>query len=291
MRPNPTMWTIPCSLAGMLLLFAAPWPLRLELHCEPEPGPSTGRSSVHVVDPQFWLALLEIIGVNIILSGDNAVVIALAARSLPPSQQRWGIILGAAGAIVLRIVCTIFVVYLLAVPYLKIVGGVLLLWIAVKLLLPEGEGSEEIDGNTNLIAAVRTILIADAVMSLDNVIGIAAAAKGDVILLVIGLLISMPLVIFGSTLLLKLLTRFPVIVMLGGALLGYIGGELLVTDAVVEEWVRNTYPLLHNIAAVAGAVGVVLVGKLLAGRTPGTEIAQSRPEEIARPQPDVASKK
>jgi YjbE family integral membrane protein len=234
-------------------------------------------------DPSFWLGLLEIIGVNIILSGDNAIVIALAARSLPPRQQKWGIALGAAGAIVLRVICTIFVVYLLAIPYLKIGGGLLLLWIAVKLLLPEKRGSDEIDGKATLVAAVRTILIADTVMSLDNVIGIAAAANGDLVLLVLGLLISMPLVIFGSALLLKLFTRFPIIVTLGGALLGYIGGQLLVTDAVVQEWVTNDYPLLHNIAAAAGAVGVVLAGKLLSGRMSSTE--------IAHPQPDAASDK
>ena len=148
----------------------------------------------------FWIGLLKIIGVNIVLSGDNAVVIALAARSLPPKQQKLAIFWGAGAAVVLRIVLTVFAVALLALPWLKIIGGLLLFWIGVKLLVPE-DGGDDIDASDNLIAAIKTILIADLVMSIDNVIAVAAAAQGSYVLLVLGLAISIPLVMFGATLL------------------------------------------------------------------------------------------
>jgi len=215
------------------------------------------------VDPQFWIGLGEIIVVNIILSGDNAVVIALAARSLPERQRSLAVIWGSVAAILMRVVLTIVAVEMLRLPYLKIVGSVLLFWIAVQLLLPEGEGGEGIDGHDNLIAAIRTILIADLVMSLDNVIAVAAAAKGNMLLLVLGLAISIPLVIFGSTVILRLMDRFPAIVMLGAALLGFVSGEMLVTD---PAWPLAESHWLHEAIPAGGAVLVVLIGKWLAQR-------------------------
>ncbi len=219
-----------------------------------------------LMDVRNWLALLEIIGVNIILSGDNAVVIALACRSLPPTQQRLAILFGSVGAIVLRVVLTGFAVLLLNRPYLKLVGGVLLLWIAVKLLLPEDEGGGETEDKAGMVAAIQTIVIADLVMSLDNVLGVAAVAKGDLALLILGLLISMPLIIYGSTLIMKLMGKFPVVITLGAALLGYVAGEMAVSDPVVASWIETNMPILHSLAAIMGAVLVVLTGKFFAHR-------------------------
>jgi YjbE family integral membrane protein len=211
-------------------------------------------------DHAFWVPLLQIIWINILLSGDNAVVIALACRSLPERQRRWGIILGTLPAIVLRIIFAIFIAYLLGVSYLKLVGGLLLFWIAVKIILPEERDSHGADEGSavNLWAAVRTIVIADAVMSLDNVIAIAAAAKGSTTLLVIGLAISMPLVILGSALILKILNRLPILIWAGGALLGYIAGEVMVTDPAVESRIHSA-EWLHLTAPMAGAALVVLL--------------------------------
>src|SRR3989449_2821359 len=188
---------------------------------------------------QFWLGLGAIIWVNIILSGDNAVVIALAARSLPPHEQTKAVIWGAGAAVVLRIVLTIVAVELLKFPYLKLLGGVLLLWIAVKLLVPEDGGGDGVKSSSNLLAAIKTILIADLVMSLDNVIAVAAVAKGSIVLLVLGLLISIPLVVFGATMLMKLMESYPVIITVGAALIGYVAGEMLVTDPVVIGWFES----------------------------------------------------
>ena len=164
----------------------------------------------------FWIGLWQIILVNIVLSGDNAVVIALAARSLPAHQQKKAIMWGAGAAVGMRIVLTIIAVEMLKWPWLKLIGAVLLLWIAVKLLIPE-EGGDDVESSDNLWAAIKTILIADLVMSLDNVIGVAAAAKGSITLLILGLAISIPLVIFGATMLMKLMHRFPVIITIGAA--------------------------------------------------------------------------
>ena len=226
-----------------------------------------------VMTAHFWGALMAIIGVNIVLSGDNAVVIALAARSLPPQQQKAAIFWGSGAAIVMRIVLTIVAVELLRLPYLKIVGSILLLWIAVQLLLPEddeGDGGPVAGG---LGAAIRTILIADLVMSLDNVIAVAAAAKGSLLLLILGLAISIPLVIFGSTMLLKLMERFPVIITLGAALLGWVSGDMAVTDPAIKDWIDANAAWLHTVAPAVGAIGVVAVGKWLAAR------AESAPKE------------
>src|SRR5438477_1880336 len=184
---------------------------------------------------QFWLGLGAIIWVNIILSGDNAVVIALAARSLPRHQQNKAIIWGAGAAVVLRIVLTIVAVELLKLSYLKLLGGALLFWIAVKLLVPEDGGGDGVKSSSNLLAAIKTILIADLVMSLDNVIAVAAVAKGSILLLVLGLVISIPLVVFGATMRMVLMERYPIIIVLGAAVLGCTAGEMSVSDPAVHD--------------------------------------------------------
>ena len=214
---------------------------------------------------EFWVGLVKIIWINIILSGDNAVVIALAARSLPPHQQRQAVLFGSGAAVVLRIVLTVVAVKLLALPYLQIVGGLLLLWIGVQLLGDDEEGEGEHKEYGSLMAAVRTILIADLVMSLDNVIAVAAAAQGSTTLLVLGLAISIPLVIFGSTLMIKLMERYPIIVVLGAMLIGWVGGETIVSDVALKETLAAN-PWLHYAAAAAGAVLVYVIGKALQRR-------------------------
>jgi YjbE family integral membrane protein len=225
----------------------------------------------------FWVGLGKIIWVNLLLSGDNAVVIALAARSLPPKQQKMAVFWGAGAAVIMRIILTVFAVALLTMPWLKIVGGALLLWIGVKLLVPE-DGEEEVASSDNLWSAIKTILIADLVMSLDNVLAVAAAADSAAptaelvamkyTLLFLGLAISMPIVIFVSTLMLKLMVRWPVIITAGGALLGWIAGEMMVTDPAIEAWVEHHAPWLEEmrVAAIIGAVLVIIVGLWLAKR-------------------------
>jgi len=227
----------------------------------------------------FWVGLLKIIGVNIVLSGDNAVVIALAARSLPPKQQKLAIFWGAGAAVILRVILTIFAVKLLALSWLKIIGSLLLFWIGIKLLVPEEPG-DDVKASDNLIAAIKTILIADLVMSLDNVIAVAAVAKGSISLLVLGLLISIPLVVFGATMLMKVMETYPVIITVGAALIGYVSGEMLVTDPVVLEWFRlNAHWMIDfevltvfghrfelSAAGLIGAALVVAAGKWLGSR-------------------------
>jgi YjbE family integral membrane protein len=217
--------------------------------------------------PEFWIGLVKIIWINIILSGDNAVVIALAARTLPAHQQKQAVLWGSGAAVVLRIVLTVVAAKLLALPYLQIVGGLLLLWIGVQLLTEEeeSEGDSEEKKNSNLMAAIRTILIADLVMSLDNVIAVAAAAGGSMTLLILGLAISIPLVIFGATLMVKLMERFPVIVVAGAGLIGWVAGETIASDAILAD-VAAGNRWLHYAAAAAGAAFVVGLGKLLQSR-------------------------
>jgi len=219
-----------------------------------------------VLTPQFGIALLQIIGVNIVLSGDNAVVIALAARSLPPQQQKRAILWGSGAAVVMRIVLTIVAVELLRLPWLKLVGAALLIWIGIKLIVPEEEAGGGAKSNANLMAAIRTILIADLVMSLDNVVAVAAAAKGSTLLLIVGLAVSIPLVVFGSTLLLKVMDRWPIIITLGAALLGWVAGEMAVTDPVSQGWIDANAAWLHYGLPTAGAIIVVAVGTLIARR-------------------------
>ncbi|HMN83483.1 MAG TPA: TerC family protein [Burkholderiaceae bacterium] len=230
----------------------------------------------------FWLALGQIIWINILLSGDNAVVIALAARSLPPKQQKQAIFIGSGAAIVMRIILTLVAAQLLQLPWLKLIGAVLLIYIGVTLLLPEHDGDGDGKGETGgMVAAVRTILIADLVMSLDNVIAVAAAAKGSTTLLVVGLALSIPLVIFGSTLLIKVIERFPFIVWLGAALLGFIAGEIVVEDPALRDWfvalgaqLGITDPhRLGTVMGIVGAIVVVLIGKIMLSRRPSEPAA------------------
>ena len=220
----------------------------------------------------FWIALAKIIWVNILLSGDNAVVIALAARSLPPSQQKKAVIFGSAAAIVLRVLLTLFAVQLLEYPYLKIVGALLLLWIGIQLLEPEDEaGEDSIKSSDNIWIAIRTILIADLVMSLDNVIAVAAAAESGpqgskLVLLLVGLGLSIPLIIIGSQLLLRVMDRWPIIITAGAGLLGFVAGEMLVTDPAMHDWFRGALDPFEFTIALVGAAFVIVVGTFLARR-------------------------
>ena len=246
---------------------------------------------MEIASTEFWVALLQIIGVNIVLSGDNAVVIALAARSLPPKQQKQAVIWGSGAAVVMRIILTIVAVELLRLPYLKLVGAALLLWIGIQLLMPE-EVAEGAPGTAKvcMLAAIRTILIADLVMSLDNVIAVAAAAKGSLVLLVLGLLISIPLVIFGSTLLMKLMERWPIIITIGAGLIGWVAGEMCATDPAVKDWIEASASWLHTASPVAGVVIVVAVGKWLAaraisGRPAAVELGERMPAPVVSQAP------
>jgi YjbE family integral membrane protein len=231
--------------------------------------------------PEFWIALLQIIGVNIVLSGDNAVVIALAARGLPAEQQKKAIFWGSGAAVVMRIVLTIVAVELLRLPYLKLVGAALLLYIAIQLLIPEDEGEGHGQATAGLAGAIKTILIADLVMSLDNVIAVAAAAKGSTALLVIGLAISIPLVVFASQLLLTLMDRFPIIITLGAALLGWVAGDMAVSDPIDKPWVDAQAAFLHWGAPAFCALTVILVGRWMAARKLAAMAAGAAPAVTA----------
>ncbi|QEL23199.1 TerC family protein [Bosea sp. F3-2] len=230
----------------------------------------------------FWISLLQIIWIDLLLSGDNAVVIALACRSLPANRKKIGIWLGAGAAVGLRIIFALVVTYLLGVPYLKVIGGILLFWIAIKLAVGEEEAHGNIEASESLWKAVRTIAIADAVMSLDNVIAIAAAARGHAELFIFGLLLSIPLIIMGAQLLTSIIERFPILVWLGAALLGWIAAEMILGDLAVLQWLQANWPdwvkpvpmdvspigigpanLPHYAAAVIGALFVCIVGYVL----------------------------
>lgn len=220
-----------------------------------------------VSSTQFWVDVLKIIVIDVLLSGDNAIVIALACRSLPPDQRKKGVRLGMLGAIGLRILLTFFAVELLTLPYLKVAGALLLLWIGIKLVLPEEEHSaENVKANTHLWGAVKTIIVADFIMSLDNVLGVAAAAHGNALLLVFGLLVSIPLIAWSSQLVLKLIDRLPVIIYAGGALLGYVAGEMLMGDANMAPVLKALPHWLHWAVPSVCAVLVVVAGFWLAAR-------------------------
>lgn len=226
-----------------------------------------------------WAAVFQIIMIDILLGGDNAVVIALACRNLPPKQRTQGVLWGTLGAIVLRVILIAFALSLLAIPYLKIVGALLLAWVAIRLLVPEGEGEHgNLGGSVTVWAAVKTIIIADFVMSLDNVIAIAGAAQlaspdHQLGLVIFGLIISIPIIVWGSTIILKLIDRFPSIVTLGAGLLGWIAGGLMVTDIAYTEHFGDPSKLVHYGAQVAGAIIIILLGKFLAGRKAKTPSA------------------
>jgi YjbE family integral membrane protein len=219
-----------------------------------------------LASPLFWSAFGSIMIANIVLSGDNAVVIAMAARTLKPEQQAKAIFWGSAAAIVMRIVLTIVAIQLLTLPYLKIIGAVLLVYIGVDLLKGEEEGDEHGKEINGMAAAIRTILVADLVMSLDNVLAVAAAAKGNLPLLVLGLLVSIPLIIFGATLLTKVMERFPIIITIGAALLGFLAGEMLLTDPAVTAQFGAINEHAVTVGGILGAVLVVALGTYLAKR-------------------------
>lgn len=220
--------------------------------------------------PAFWVAVGQIVLIDILLGGDNAVVIALAVRKLDPAKRRLGIIWGTAGAIGLRVILIVFALTLLSIPFLKLVGGLLLLWIGIKLLVPEQEDAHgNITGSDKLWVAIRTIIVADLVMSIDNVIAIAGAAQSvggahEIPLVVFGLVVSVPIIIWGSQLVIKLMDRFPLIITLGGMLLGWIAGGMMVTDPFVVEYTTPHMPYIKYIAEAIGALLVLAIGLILA---------------------------
>jgi YjbE family integral membrane protein len=222
----------------------------------------------------FWLAVGQIILIDILLGGDNAVVIALACRKLPEEQRKRGIFWGVAGAIGLRIVLIFFALQLLQVPFLKIVGGLMLFWIGLQ-LMQGGDDDHDVEGASTLLGAIKTIIVADAVMSIDNVIAVAGAARGDMVLVVFGILVSIPIIVWGSQLVLKLMDRYPFIITLGAGLLGWIGGEMILGDKVVRDYMPEVSATLKYSCAVAGALGVMGIGMLMQKRkaTPDEEPA------------------
>lgn len=223
--------------------------------------------------PQFWFAVLQIIAIDIVLGGDNAVVIALACRRLPDKQRKLGIFWGVAGAIALRVILIFFALNLLTIPYLKVAGAALLVWIGIKLLQPESEGGHDVDASTTLLGAIKTIIVADAVMSLDNVIAIAGAAKDEISLVIFGLVISVPIIVWGSQFVMRIMDRFPVTIAIGAGLLGWIAGDMAVTDVVTKDWVNANANFLHWIAPAVMAIVVIAIGKMLAVR----KLAEAKP--------------
>jgi len=218
-----------------------------------------------------WAAVFQIILIDILLGGDNAVVIALACRNLPAKQRMQGILWGTAGAIGLRVALIAFALTLLSVPFLKIVGAVLLVWVGVKLLIPDDDAHGKIEGGASVWSAVKTIIVADFVMSLDNVIAIAGAAQGahpdhQIGLVIFGLVISVPIIIWGSTLVLKLIDRFPSVIIFGAALLGWIAGGMLITDVFIVERFGEPSGMAKLAAEIVGAVLIVVAGRLIASR-------------------------
>jgi YjbE family integral membrane protein len=235
--------------------------------------------------PAFWIALGKIMWINILLSGDNAVVIAMACRSLPARQRFWGMILGAGVAVLLRIIFTVVIASLMTMPYLKLIGGLALFYIAAKLLVPEDD-HKDFEAADKLWRAVQMVAVADIIMSLDNVIAIAAAAQGSFVLLVVGLAVSIPLIVAGAALIMSLLDRFPILVWAGAALLGWIVGEVIVTDPAIEEALIGRFgtSLFHAVelaSAALGAIAVLIVGGLW------RQSRQSRHDEFAESPSDA----
>lgn len=222
-----------------------------------------------LTSPEFWVALGQIIIIDILLGGDNAVVIALACRKLPPAQRTKGIIWGTAGAIILRVVLIAFAMTLLNLPFLKVVGAILLVWIGVKLLAPDEDGHGSVAESDKLLAAIKTIIVADLVMSVDNVIAIAGAAQNagehSFLLVVLGLLISIPIIVWGSQLVIKLMDRFPIIITLGGMLLGWIAGTMAHTDPALVDYIPQ-HQTMHYAMGIGGALLVLALGKWLQAR-------------------------
>ena len=246
--------------------------------------------------PAFWIAVGQIIMIDILLGGDNAVVIALACRRLPPALRTKGIVWGTAGAIVLRVILIFFALTLLAIPYLKIVGAALLVWIGVKLLVPDDDGHGDIEASDKLFAAVKTVIIADLVMSVDNVIAIAGAAESagahQMPLVIFGLLVSIPIIVWGSQLVIKLMDRFPVIITAGGMLLGWIAGTMAVTDPAAIPYLphvaaaqEGALPVVDAAvrygAGVAGALLVLAIGLLMRRRATAGKAAGKAADSAA----------
>jgi YjbE family integral membrane protein len=225
-------------------------------------------------NPDTWLALLQICIINIVLSGDNAVVIALACRSLPPKQAKTAFMIGAVGIIVLRVGLTAVASLLLDIPFVSIVGSVLLVWIAVKLFASD-EDDQDLEGGSHFWEAVRIIIIADIVMSLDNVLGVAAVAKGHTWMLILGMVITVPLILFGSALIMRLMDRFPLVIPLGAALLGYVAGEMLIGDPAISSYIATNIPMANFIFPLAGAALVFAIGKFLERRNQSSRSEQS----------------
>lgn len=236
-----------------------------------------------LANPDTWTALFKIAVINVVLSGDNAVVIALACRSLSPRDQKNAFIVGTGGIVVLMTGLTSFAALLMTLPYIQIIGSLLLLWIGVKLLLPEDE-----DGNVresgSFWEAVKTIIIADIVMSMDNVLGMAGAAKGHLGMLFLGLLITMPLILFGSAMLVRLMERFPSFVVIGAGLLGYVAGDMAVGDPAIRNYVETHAHLLDQLAPITGALFVVIAGKMLARRRGGASAEALKVSEATESQ-------
>ena len=242
-----------------------------------------------ILTPQFWVAALEIIVINILLSGDNAVVIALACRNLPLKQQKQAFAIGAVGVIVLMTGLTAFAAYLMSLPYLEVIGSLLLLWIGIKLLVPGDEDEGDGKVSSGFWDAVKTIIIADIVMSLDNVLGMAGAAKGHLGMLFVGMVITIPLILFGSALIMKLMERFPVFITFGAGLLGWVAGEMAIADPALKGTIESHAHYMEFVAPILGAAAVIVAGRVLAHRR-GSEA----PEEIelpaggSRPKQEVA---
>ena len=223
-----------------------------------------------MIEDALIIAILQIIAIDIVLGGDNAIIIALACRNLPARQKRLGVLWGTAGAIILRCILVFFASTLLTVPSLKLIGGLLLIWIGVKLLAEEDEIDEgTVKQSGNLVEAVRTIIIADFVMSLDNSVAIAAAAKGNMTLVIFGLALSVPIIIGGSAIILKLMTRFPIIITIGGALLGWLAGDLIAHDPLLADYVKTLPAMTPTYAAAGCALLVVVAGRIAASRKSG----------------------
>lgn len=233
-----------------------------------------------LLTPTFWMAVGQIIIIDILLGGDNAVVIALACRKLAPAQRLKGIFWGTAGAILLRMVLVFFAITLLQIPFLKIIGGGLLLWIGVKLLIPEGEDESNIDGGDRLWVAIKTVIVADLVMSIDNVIAVAGAAENSggenkIHLIIFGLLVSIPIIVAGSQVVIKLMDRFPIIITAGGMLLGWIAGSMVVTDSSLVGYIGKGDALKY-VCGTIGSLAVLVIGKIMVAKS---KFLESKVEE------------
>ena len=235
-----------------------------------------------LTNPEIWVALFQICVINVLLSGDNAVVIALACRNLPRKQQKQAFAIGAIGVIVLMTGLTAFAAYLMSLPYLEIIGSVLLLWIGIKLLAPGDEEQGDGKESAGFWDAVKTIIIADIVMSIDNVLGMAGAAKGHLGMLFIGMVITIPLILFGSALIMKLMERFPIFITFGAGLLGWVAGEMAIADPAFKDAIESHAHYMEFVAPVVGAAAVVIVGRALARRQAAAAAEKETAIELSR---------